>query len=54
LTIQPSGVMHDVSSWIEGTQLSKALFDIAWLWPLCESLHFLYCGRMLPHLGTGN
>jgi hypothetical protein len=33
--------MHDVSVWIEGTQLSKTLFDISWLWPLCESLHFL-------------
>ena len=28
-------------AWIEATALSKALFDITWLWPLCECLHFL-------------
>jgi hypothetical protein len=33
--------MHDLAAWIEGTQVSKALFDTSWLWPLCESLHFV-------------
>ncbi len=33
--------MEDFALWIEATALSKALFDITWLWPLCESLHFL-------------
>ncbi len=33
--------MHDFSAWLEATRLSKALFGITWLWPLCESLHFL-------------
>lgn len=33
--------MLDFAFWLEGTALSKALFDISWLWPLCESLHFL-------------
>ena len=33
--------MHDFSAWLEATRLSKGLFSITWLWPLCESLHFL-------------
>ena len=33
--------MEDFALWIEATPLSKALFDITWLWPLCESVHFL-------------
>ncbi len=33
--------MLDFALWIEATPLSKALFNLTWLWPLCESLHFL-------------
>jgi hypothetical protein len=33
--------MLDFSAWLEATRLSKGLFGITWLWPLCESLHFL-------------
>jgi hypothetical protein len=33
--------MQELAFWIESTWLSKALFDVTWLWPLCESLHFL-------------
>lgn len=33
--------MHDFALWLEATRLSKGLFDITWLWPVCESLHFL-------------
>ena len=33
--------MHDFALWVESTRISKALFDITWLWPLCESLHFV-------------
>ena len=33
--------MQDFALWIESTRISKALFDITWLWPLCESLHFI-------------
>ena len=33
--------MHDLALWVESTRISKALFDITWLWPLCESLHFV-------------
>jgi hypothetical protein len=43
--------MHDVSVWIEGTRLSKALFDISWLWPLCESLHFLGLALLIGGAG---
>ena len=33
--------MHDFALWVESTRISKALFDITWLWPVCESLHFV-------------
>jgi len=33
--------MHDFSAWLEATRLSKGLFGMTWLWPVCESLHFL-------------
>jgi len=33
--------VQDFAFWLEATPLSKGLFDISWLWPLCESLHFL-------------
>ena len=28
-------------AWLEATPISKALFGMSWLWPTCESLHFL-------------
>jgi hypothetical protein len=33
--------VHAFSVWLEGTRISKGLFGIIWLWPTCESLHFL-------------
>jgi hypothetical protein len=33
--------MQDFAAWLEATSISKTLFDITWLWPLCECLHFL-------------
>jgi hypothetical protein len=33
--------MHDLSVWVESTRISKALFGMTWLWPACESLHFI-------------
>ncbi len=33
--------MAAFSAWLESTALSKALFRVSWLWPACESLHFL-------------
>jgi len=33
--------MNDFALWVESTRISKALFDITWLWPACESLHFI-------------
>lgn len=33
--------MQQFSAWVESTRLSQALFDTTWLWPACESLHFV-------------
>ena len=43
--------MHDLALWIEGTSLSKALFDTPWLWPLCESLHFIGLAALIGGAG---
>src|SRR6185503_17832513 len=33
--------MLEFAAWVESTPISKALFGMSWLWPLCESLHFV-------------
>lgn len=33
--------MQEFAAWLETTRISKSLFDITWLWPACESLHFV-------------
>ena len=33
--------MQVFAAWLESTWISKTLFGLTWLWPLCESLHFL-------------
>ena len=33
--------MQDFALWVESTRISKTLFGITWLWPACESLHFI-------------
>jgi hypothetical protein len=41
----------DVAYWLENTALSKALFDLPCLWPLCESLHFLGLAMLVGGAG---
>ena len=33
--------MAEFAAWVESTNISKTLFGMSWLWPLCESLHFI-------------
>ena len=33
--------MLEFAAWVESTRISKALFGASWLWPACESLHFV-------------
>src|SRR5262245_35270066 len=33
--------MQGFAAWVESTRISKQLFGITWLWPACESLHFI-------------
>ena len=33
--------MAEFAAWVESTSLSKMLFGLSWLWPACESLHFI-------------
>src|SRR5262245_40818299 len=43
--------MADLSAWIEATWISKALFGMSWLWPACESLHFIGLGGLIGGAG---
>jgi len=43
--------MHDFSVWLESTALSKGLFDQSWLWPTCESLHFIGLALLIGGAG---
>jgi hypothetical protein len=33
--------MYGFISWLEATPVSAAMRDMPWLWPACESLHFM-------------
>jgi hypothetical protein len=33
--------MQELAAWVESTSISRTLFDFTWLWPACESLHFV-------------
>ena len=33
--------MAEFAAWVESTAISKTLFGMSWLWPICESLHFI-------------
>ena len=33
--------MLEFAAWVESTPISKTLFGMSWLWPACESLHFI-------------
>ena len=43
--------MQDFSAWLEATTVSKSLFDLPWLWPLCESLHFVGLALLIGGAG---
>jgi hypothetical protein len=43
--------MQQFSVWLEATSVSKGLFDISWLWPLCESLHFIGLALLIGGAG---
>ena len=37
--------------WLEGTQISWAMRNIPWAWPLCESIHFIGLSLLLGTVG---
>jgi hypothetical protein len=43
--------MQALSAWVESTAVSRTLFDISWLWPLCESLHFIGLALLIGGAG---
>ena len=43
--------MGDLVTWLEATRLSAAMRDITWLWPLCETLHFIGLALLIGGAG---
>ena len=43
--------LQDLALWLESTALSKYLFRLPWLWPLCESLHFIGLAMLIGGAG---
>ena len=44
--------MAEFAAWVESTTLSKTLFGMSWLWPLCESLHFIGLCMLIGGAGS--
>ena len=43
--------MDPFSAWVEGTWLSSTMRDTTWLWPLCESIHFIGLALLIGGAG---
>jgi hypothetical protein len=43
--------MQNFSAWLESTPTSKYLFDLPWLWPASESLHFIGLALLIGGAG---
>jgi hypothetical protein len=43
--------MQHFSAWLEATTISKSLFAMSWLWPVCESLHFIGLALLIGGAG---
>ena len=43
--------MDPFSAWLEGTRLSTAMRNMTWLWPACESIHFIGLALLIGGAG---
>src|SRR5262245_31589172 len=43
--------LQEFAAWLEATRVSKHLFNLPWLWPLCESLHFIGLAMLIGGAG---
>jgi hypothetical protein len=43
--------MDAVAAWLKGTALSNAIVTHIWVWPLCESLHFIGLALVIGIVG---
>jgi hypothetical protein len=44
-------MMDGVAAWLKGTALSNAIVTHIWVWPLCESLHFIGLALVIGIVG---
>ena len=43
--------MHDAVTWLAATWISSHMRDLKWMWPTCETLHFLGLSLLIGGAG---
>src|ERR1043166_8682527 len=43
--------MDPFSAWLESTRISMTMRDMTWLWPTCESIHFIGLALLIGGAG---
>ena len=44
-------IMDPFSAWLEATRISTKMRDTTWLWPACESIHFIGLALLIGGAG---
>jgi hypothetical protein len=45
-------VSESMILWLKGTAIAHAMIDLPWLWPVCESLHFVGLALLVGSAGV--
>jgi hypothetical protein len=43
--------MHSLAEWLAATQMSALVNEYSWVWPACETLHFLGLALLVGNIG---
>ncbi|HWK12297.1 MAG TPA: hypothetical protein VNR64_19705, partial [Vicinamibacterales bacterium] len=43
--------MHDAVTWLASTWISSHMRDLKWMWPTCETLHFIGLSLLIGGAG---
>jgi hypothetical protein len=43
--------MHSLAEWLAATQMSALINEYSWVWPACETLHFLGLALLVGNIG---
>ncbi len=45
-------MIHAYVAWLAGTSVSKAVTHYSWIWPTCETLHFVGLALLIGNVGV--